>query len=235
MGSRIMELREYLNTTFPGLILKPSLYIQWNIGIHFEFAKGIYQFKENGKLNLDMFDLVYSQALSIFNYLFSEQDEIFLVTNAYHRKGYKNRTNRIKVYERFLKNKKLKFHLRQETLPFVFDDEEEANEYYTSQFYLKCSKRDLRYSLIIKATCNEDFPLKPKLGGRNDSYYPDVFFINASKNLILFIYDDRGCEVIADNKETIHPLYKQYNGWLDEYNREEIKLLFKYDNSIREK
>ncbi len=179
----MMELREYLITTFPGLILKPSLYNQWDIGIHFELGEGIYQFKDD-KLNLKRFDRVYSQALSIYNALFLDQDEIFLITNINQHKAYKNRRNRIKVYNRYMKNKDLKFHLKQKTFPYVLDDE--ADEYYTSQFFLKCRKPDFRYLLLIKAVCNEDFPLKPKLGGEYDSYYPDVFFINTTKNLIFF-------------------------------------------------
>ena len=31
--------------------------------------------------------------------------------------------------------------------------------------------------------------------------YPDVFLINATKDIVMFMYDDRGCEVIAKNKE----------------------------------
>jgi hypothetical protein len=54
-----------------------------------------------------------------------------------------------------------------------------------------------------------------------------VFFINVTKNVIFFIYDDRGCEVIATNKETIYPLYEKYGDWIDEYSREEIDQRFK--------
>ena len=213
-----MEFRKYLNNISPGLCLKQSLYNQWDIGIHFEFGEGMYQLKDGDRLNLDMFERVYSQTLSIFNYLFSEQDEIFLVTNVYHRKSNKKRIRTTKVYDRFLKNRELKFNLRQETLPFVFDDEEEAEGYYTSQFYLKCKKRDLDYFSLIKANCNGDYSMKPNLGEKNGSYYPDVFFINTSKNIIFFIYDDRGCEVIADKKESIVPLYKDYKDWVAEHN-----------------
>ncbi len=67
--------------------------------------------------------------------------------------------------------------MRQETLPYVFDYEEEAGEYRTAQFALKCRKQDVQYSLLIKATCKEDFLLKPKLDGKQGSYYPDMFFI----------------------------------------------------------
>jgi hypothetical protein len=220
----LKNLQEYLHTTFPGLVLKPSLYLQWKTGIHFGLAQEMYQFKDNGKLNLQMFDTVYSQALAIFNDLFSEEDEIFLVTNVYHRKDSNSRTKPIKVYKNSVKNKNLVFHLKQETLPYVFEDE--ANDYYTAQYCLKCRKQDLRYPLLIRAACNEDFPLKPKFGREKGMFYPDVFFINVSKNLIFFIYDDRGCEVISDNKETLRPLYEKYNDWLYEYNRKEIKRLF---------
>ena len=196
--------------------MAPSLYHQWDIGIHFELGAGIYQFKEDGSLNLEMFDYVYSQALSIFNELFSDMDEIFLVTNVYRQRSEEMKKKRIKVYDRYIKNKGLKFHIRHETLHRVFDTEE-ADDTYTSRFSLKCCKQDIHYSLLIKAACNEDFPLKPKYGP--GSNYPDVFFINITKNVIFFIYDDRGCEVIAANKETIYPLYKKYGDWIDEHAR----------------
>ena len=84
-----MELRDYINTNFPGLILKPSLYDQWNKSIHFDLAKGLYQLKdENDELNPDYFNTVYDQAISLFNDLFSDEDKILLVTNVYQHKDY---------------------------------------------------------------------------------------------------------------------------------------------------
>ncbi|WP_078579616.1 DUF3885 domain-containing protein [Salipaludibacillus agaradhaerens] len=216
-----MALREYLNTFFPGLCLQPSLFKQWGVGIHFELGEGIYQFKDDNRLNIDRFERVYYQALSLFNDLFSEEDDIYLVTNVYLYNRSRKKIKSTKVYDHFLKNKQLKFKLRQETLPFVLSDED-TEEYNTTQFYLKCKKQDLDYFLLIKAACNEDFPLSPKFGQKNGSYYPDVFFINISKNLIFFIYDDRGCEVIANKKEALLPLYKEYNRWIPEYDREQI-------------
>ncbi len=94
-----IDVEQYLNKTFPGLTLTPSLFQQWDIGIHVEFGTGFYQWKNNVRLNLAMF--------------------------------------------------------------------------------------------------------------------PDVFFINLTKNVILFIYDDRGCEVIATNKETIKPVGLKFRNWID--------------------
>ncbi|MCJ7983434.1 DUF3885 domain-containing protein [Priestia megaterium] len=223
-----MELKEYLNINFLSLILKPSLYYQWDIGIHFELGNEIYQFtSEKDQINLNRFEQVYSQALSIFNDLFSLHDEIILVINVYQYKTSKNRGQRIKVYDRYIKDKDLKFRLKQETLPYVFGEEEDADKYSTSQFYLRCRKQDIKYTLLIKAACNEDFPLKPKLGKTEGSYYPDLFFVNATRNLIFFIYDDRGCEVIASDKESIRSTYEKYYHLVDENYQTEIDRLFK--------
>ncbi|HEK9102588.1 DUF3885 domain-containing protein [Bacillus pfraonensis] len=50
----------------------------------------------------------------------------------------------------------------------------------------------------------------------------DVFFINVTKDIIMFIYDDRGCEVIAKNKEMIRDLYIKYREWIPCYERESM-------------
>ncbi|KRG12167.1 DUF3885 domain-containing protein [Lederbergia galactosidilytica] len=223
-----MELNEYINITFPGLVLKPSLYYQCNKSINFVLAKGLYQFKvETDELNPDYFNTVYDQATSLFNELFSDEDKILLVTNVYQYKDYRRSSKKkIKVYSHYIKNKDVRFHLKQETLPYMFD-EEEADEMCTNQLSLECRKQDIHYPLLIKAICNQDFPpLKPRLHNPYGLYFPDVYFINVTNNVILYIYDDRGCEVIASDIETIRPLYEKYADWMDEYCREEIEQRF---------
>lgn len=130
------------------------------------------------------------------------------------------------VYKKGVKNKDVLYRLNQVTLPYIFGEEGKADDFYTARYQLQCRKQDLNYSWLIKAACNEDFPLKPKFRKEKEAYYPDVFFINVSKNFIFFIYDDRGCEVVAADKEILRPLYEKYNAWLDEWNREEIDRLF---------
>ncbi|MDQ0216666.1 hypothetical protein J2S13_003140 [Oikeobacillus pervagus] len=198
-----------MDNVFPELTLKPSLYYQCEIGIHFELARGLYQFLDDDSYNMNRFNRVYEQATTIFESLFADEDDIFLVTNVYRHKSSRNGTPRLKLYSRYLKDKSLKYKLKQETLPYVFDGEEEADQFQTLRFSLKCRKQDIRYYWLIKAICHEDFTLKPKFGSKDCAYYPDVFFINATKDIIFFIYDDRGCEVVAKDKETIRPLYEK--------------------------
>ena len=225
----MMELKEYINAAFPGLVLKPSLYYQWKISIHFDLAKDLYQLKnETDELNPDYFNTVYDQAITLFNDLFSAEDKILLITNIYQNKDYVRRSKKkIKVYSHYIKNKDVRFHLKQERLPYMFDDEEDAEANCTSQFSLECCKQDIRYPLLIKAICNQDFhSLKPRLHNPYGLYEPDVFFIDVTNNVIFYIYDDRGCEVIASDIETIRPIYEKYADWVDEYCREEINQRF---------
>lgn len=67
---------------------------------------------------------------------------------------------------------------------------------FISLLSLQCESADIRISSLLKAACNEDFPpLKPRF--KEYDGYPDIFFINKSKDIIFFIYDDRGYEIIA--------------------------------------
>ena len=176
---------------------------------------------------MEYFTQLYTCNKYLFEDIFSKEDTVFLVTNVYRFKqeNIKN-PQKINVYNRFIKKRDLKFHIRQETLPFLFEDEE-ADLYCTYQFSLKCLAEDVKYEPLIQAANHEDFPdLRPRLGRKKEISYPDVFFINITKDIIMFIYDDRGCEVIAKNKEKIRDLYEKYKEWIPEYERESIDDLF---------
>ncbi|MED4875787.1 hypothetical protein P9703_20410, partial [Bacillus subtilis] len=78
-----MNLMGYMEERFPRLELIPSIYNQWSLGIHFCLGENIYQLKENEELNLKRFRFVYEQITILFNELFEQNDDIFLVTNMY--------------------------------------------------------------------------------------------------------------------------------------------------------
>ncbi|MED1510683.1 DUF3885 domain-containing protein [Bacillus proteolyticus] len=223
-----MKLKEYMNQTFPGVTLVPSIYFQWENHLHFDFGKDKYQFKEDSNTyNMEYFIKLYRYNKNLFEDIFSKEDTVFLVTNVYRFKqeNIKN-SQKINVYNRFIKKRDLKFHIRQEALPFLFEDEE-ADLYCTYQFSLQCFAEDIKYEPLIEAVNHEDFPdLRPHLGRKKEISYPDVFFINVTKDIIMFIYDDRGCEIIAKNKEMIWDLYEKYKEWVPDYERESIDSLF---------
>ena len=91
--------------------------------------------------------------------------------------------------------------------------------YGTHRYILKCNVSDVKYIQLIKAICNHDMDIKPKI-------HHDVFFINIPKGTIFHVYDDRGCDVIASNKESIRYLYEEYNDWILECDKAAIDKLF---------
>ncbi|HDR7844754.1 DUF3885 domain-containing protein [Bacillus toyonensis] len=224
-----MQLKEYMNQTFPGVTLVPSIYSQWENHLHFDFGKDNYQIVEGtDDLNMEYFSQLYTDNKYLFEDIFLKEDVVFVVANVYRFKKENIKTpQKINIYNKYIKKRDLKFRIRQETLPFLFEDEE-ADLYCTSQFSLKCLAEDIKYELLIQAVNHEDFPdLYPRFGRKKEVSYPDVFLINATKDIVMFIYDDRGCEVIAKNKEIIRGLYEKYKEWIPVYERESIDSLFK--------
>lgn len=67
--------------------------------------------------------------------------------------------------------------------------------------------------------------IKADIGGYNDLassvYYTDTY------NLILYhLYDDRGADLVAADKELLRPIYKKFNSWILDYDRENIDSIF---------
>ncbi|WP_141548314.1 DUF3885 domain-containing protein [Bacillus toyonensis] len=224
-----MQLKEYMNQTFPGVTLVPSIYSQWENHLHFNFGKDKYQIVEGtDDLNMEYFSQLYTYNKYLFEDIFLKEDVVFIVANVYRFKKENIKTpQKINIYNKYIKKRDLKFRIRQEMLPFLFEDKE-ADLYCTSQFSLKCLAEDIKYEPLIQAVNHEDFPnLYPRFGRKKEVSYPDVFLINATKDIVMFIYDDRGCEVIAKNKEIIRGLYEKYKEWIPDYERESIDSLFK--------
>ncbi|PDZ48482.1 hypothetical protein CON07_26165 [Bacillus sp. AFS094611] len=127
--------------------------------MHFHFGKGKDPFVERtDDVNMEYFTQLYTYNKYLFEDIFSKEDGVFLVTNVYRfkKENVKN-PQKINVYNSFIKKRDLNFKLRQETLPFLFEDEE-ADLYCTYQFSLICFASDIKYMPLIQAANHEDFP-----------------------------------------------------------------------------
>ncbi|MFP7494963.1 DUF3885 domain-containing protein [Terribacillus saccharophilus] len=202
-----MHVKDYLKKSFPGLELVPSIYGQWHTGIHIELGEDLSPSLDDYELNMDYFHLVYQQTLTIFNTLFDAEDELYLAANLYKVKNAK--AAKTQIFNHYVRNKKLLYKIQGQTHPYPFDtSEEEQGLFEYLQLSLLCKSTDIRIPALLKAACNEDFPsLKPRF--KKNVGYPDVFFINKSKDIIFFIYDDRGCEIIAKESAALDKLSSQ--------------------------
>lgn len=209
-----MAINYFLKENFPNLKLRPPLFYNWDIGIRFELGNPDDEDVETYMKG------VYERAITIFKSLHSTEDEIFIVANVHHA-GEENELKRrkIKIFNHYIKSKKVLYRLQHKIIPYVFEDVYDIYDFETHRYSLQCDISDLKYINLIKAICNHDMNITPKI-------YHDIFFINKTRNTIFHIYDDRGCDVIASDKASIDHLYTKYNNWILDYDRNEIDKTF---------
>lgn len=68
--------------------------------------------------------------------------------------------------------------------------------------------------------------------GREPSIGQNVYFISLTKNIVFYMYDDRGCVIFAKEKERLRNLYVNYNDWLVDYWRKYFDDLYTRGNDL---
>lgn len=210
-----VNLKTYLETYFADLKIESPLFYNAPIGIRFELGVP-YRGVDDPKY----FMTVHLRAKTIFESLFDEEDGLIVLVKTFkyvepysafkagdsvfsgkYIRG--NCTDRIKLYDE---------------LP-VYDEVDGTLIGYSQTFYIDSVRSEIIYPNIIKAIGNQDFSIQP--------YITDgIFFITPRKNVIFNMYDDRGADVIANNKEVLIPIYKMFNNWILDYDRDRIERIF---------
>lgn len=54
----------------------------------------------------------------------------------------------------------------------------------------------------------------------------NVYFLNAKCAILYHLYDDRGVDIVANDKYSLLPLYQKYNEWILQYDKAKIDQLF---------
>lgn len=174
----------------------------------------LYQIEDNGKdLNLPYFLRVYKKAIEVFDDIFKPKEQIKLLHSI---------SNNNKSYRRTRFSKK--YLSKQVSLGFQYEqintssDLIEVNNVYT---YI-CQKRDIRYKKLIKSICNQDFPsLTPNIN--QGATFSSIYFINISKGILFYLYDDRGFVIAFDNIEDFEKFKKKHKELeIEKYNETEI-------------
>lgn len=215
------DLKKFLNENFKGLILNPALIYAWDTGIRFQIS--------NPAIPYDspiFIEEAHRRALTLFDEIIEPEDVILFVTKVLTQKNNPFLQKRpLNIYRKYIKHKSDLYKLRLEKLTDIGEGfgEEDSLVY---RFVYAGKKGDILYPQLLKALCYQDFDHPSTiLKNQQESGY-DVYFINLTKKFIYHLYDDRGCDILAKNKEDIHFLYEKYNGWVLEYDREKIDAVF---------
>lgn len=213
-----MALDKYMQKEFPNLKLRPPLFYNWNIGIRFKL--GVNDELENIQENRSYLENVYKRAISLFKSIHSSSDDIYIVVDVNDFGNRKVSKRKLNIYSKYVKEKEILFKLQHDTIPYIFPEDDEDGKYSTHRFSLKCKTSDFKYIPMLKAICNQDIGVRPSIFHR-------VYFINISKNTVFHVYDDRGCDLLANSLDSIRDIYEEYNELILDYDRDEIEAVFK--------
>ncbi|TWT07975.1 DUF3885 domain-containing protein [Planococcus sp. CPCC 101016] len=213
----IVNPEQYLIKHFNGLALEPALFYIWQNSMRFEISDPQIPFDDPTVMRQ-----TFSRAGALFDAVFRTEDELLLMTdiltktqnNFLHKKP-------LNVYRKYVKHRTVLNRLQLQE----FDDLEEESKTY--RYWLPCQKGDIRYPQLLQAICYEDFGHSSRILKSNPQVGSNVYFINLSRNMIFHLYDDRGCDILAADKEKLRFLHEDFNSWILDYDREEIDLLFK--------
>jgi len=63
------------------------------------------------------------------------------------------------------------------------------------------------------------------LGGLED-FTSSIYLFDVENHVMLHLYDDRGLDIVAYDKDTLIPTYKRLNTWILDYDRKQIDKIF---------
>lgn len=123
------------------------------------------------------------------------------------------------VFERNLNRKNLSpFINRHNRFRIVMSSYKKDDATYY-RFEAACKAKEIAHVKLLRAIINADLGIKPSIPHR-------VSILNKRTQTVFHVYDDRGCDDIAINKEIIRPLYEQYYDWILQYDKAAIIHIF---------
>ncbi|CAL8901816.1 conserved hypothetical protein [Bacillus pumilus] len=209
------QTNSFLKSHFPDLVLTPPLFYGWPFGLRFEVADW-----SLGKKSV-VLEKAGDRALEIVRYAFDPEDDILFVSDVYKQHAHELKKRKLLVYQKYV-HQKVRSRLRHELLTYVRPEIEDPLT--LDRFTLKCQLQDIRLRPLLHAKCQEDFYAPNQIMKGKLDY--EIYLINLSKQMIFYLYDDRGCDLIAADAERLRPVYEGLQHWLLDYDRAQMDRLF---------
>lgn len=208
-----MTPTNFLENNFPNLKLESPLFYSWKPSIRFEL--GVNESSLSIHENPVYLPGVYRRAIDLFEALHAPEDELYLVVDVYDFGEGSTLQRKLNVFAKYVKHQSILYRLQHET----FLEENEDESYRIHRFSWRCHRSDFHYAALLKAICNQDMGKSPSI------HYP-IYFLNETKGTIYYVYDDRGCDLLGVDTETIRWIYNEFNEWILDYDRVEINKTF---------
>ena len=129
----------------------------------FAFKLGVNYDCTNIYENCPYLEGVYNRAITLFQSLHSKTDDIYIVVDVNDFADGETFKHKLNIFSKYVKEKSDLFKLQKNTIPYVFPEDDEDGLYKTHRFTLKCKVSDLKYIPMLKAICNQDMGIKPRI------------------------------------------------------------------------
>ena len=210
-----MNFDEYMSNTFPSLSLSPPLFYKWDYGIRFEIGDpDICLWKDSNKhlINHAYFVAALYRARVLFESIFEPDDNMLCVFQKYSKGRQKINKNSY-CYHNINHYHKIESIKTKDT--FYQEDIEYKSE-HTHRLVFHTKRKNINHIYLLNKCIYTDF------GGHT----LETYFINTDKDIIYHLYDDRGLDIISKQKKTLKDIYKKFDNWILDYDREEIDKIF---------
>lgn len=206
----LRDLTSYLNEAFPGLILNPPLFYRWPVGLRFDLGGSV--------STQDEMDFVLTRANALFNAVFGADDMCIVVAQDWLPENRSPWLEHVPPLFAFSESAGVGLQKPNGQLEIPDADEPELGSYTLT--WVEQPARTFRHQLIFEAITNADFARRrPAISSR-------VYLINPLSNIILHMYDDRGLDLIGSSKSGLSAIYRNFNAWILDYDRDRIDRIF---------
>ncbi|MBD7908527.1 DUF3885 domain-containing protein [Sporosarcina sp. Sa3CUA8] len=200
--------------------MQAPLFLRWETALRFELTEpGVTMDSPNGLKQ------AIQRSVALFDEVFGDEDDLLVVAEVYTKKNHNFFEKRpLSTYRTFVKSQEVLDHLRHELV--TEPRSAEGEEMITHRFLQPCRKQDLRYSLMLETKLfeQERMPITGLKKQPNSRF--ELYYLNQNRHIIFHVFSERGCDIIATDRNEIRPLYEKYNEWIEKAHRSMIDARF---------
>lgn len=195
--------------------LKHPIFYNSPVGIRFEIGGGesVYlmgESSENYIANPAYISAAFDRAKAIYTNL-PHKPNILRID------GYPEESSVQKVIQRICEAGNFPLPHEQVVKPFKWDEDDDTVSQL--QLYWDLERISFTPDRLLQEI------IKADIGGYN-GFVSNVYFVDTHNCILFHLYDDRGADLVTDDKEFLRPIYERFNSWILDYDREKIDAIF---------
>lgn len=198
----------FLNQNFYGLHLFGGLFYRWPVAIRFDLG--------GRAVTPEAMEVVQHRSVQLFESVFEQQDLCAIVAQDWPDEDHHVEFDYLEPLFAFAERHAIGIGVPDGEAELGAPDPEQLPSRLT---WKALPSRSFGYRKVLEGIANADHARRPCIGGR-------VYFIHAVKRVIVHMYDDRGMDIIAADRENLRGLYRDFNEWILEYDRAAIARAF---------